>query len=405
MPGAAPAREGRPVMNPRRLLLELFEHALCAVDGAECVETVLRQVGPGPVALFAVGKAASSMMRGARSALGDDIRHALLITKDGHVDPQLRDWADLQVLESSHPMPDERSQAAGAELVRLVTELPGDVYPVFLVSGGSSSLVESLMPGRTLEELRALNARGLASGWDIVRLNAERAKLSRLKGGGIARLLGERPAHALFLSDVPDDSPGVIGSGLLGASGRADNVLRIVVANNDVATGMAAEAARAHGVELERIGRRFAGDAAQVAAEFVEALRNTTADGVVWGGESTVTLPPHPGRGGRNQHLALSAAKLLRPNEPLTLLAAGTDGTDGPTDDAGALVDCGTVERAEIAGADVERALRDFDSGTALEAAGDLVHTGPTGTNVGDILIGIRTSARRFRDPAAVRML
>ena len=233
----------------------------------------------------------------------------------------------------------------------------------------------------------------------------ERAKLSRLKGGGIARLLGERPAHALFLSDVPDDSPGVIGSGLLGASGRADNVLRIVVANNDVATGMAAEAARAHGVELERIGRRFAGDAAQVAAEFVEALRNTTADGVVWGGESTVTLPPHPGRGGRNQHLALSAAKLLRPNEPLTLLAAGTDGTDGPTDDAGALVDCGTVERAEIAGADVERALRDFDSGTALEAAGDLVHTGPTGTNVGDILIGIRTSARRFRDPAAVRML
>jgi glycerate 2-kinase len=399
-------------MNPRRLLLEWFDHALRAVDGEQSVAESLRQLGPVPVALFAVGKAASSMALGARGALGHRIRQALLITKDGHVDPRLGDWPEILVMESAHPVPDERSLAAGAELVRRLAELPADTCPVFLVSGGSSSLVESLHAGRTLDELRELNVRGLASGWDIVRLNAERSKLSRLKGGGIAQLLGGRPAHALFISDVPGDEPGVIGSGLLGgAPGRADEVRRIVVANNDSATHWAGVAAKSHGLELDIGTRRFDGDAAQVAAEFVEALRNTAADGLVWGGESTVTLPPHPGRGGRNQHLALSAAKLLRANEPFTILAAGTDGTDGPTDDAGAIVDSGTVERAEIAGADVERALREFDSGTALEAAGDLVHTGPTGTNVGDILIGLKSivdieaRARRLRDPAAARML
>jgi hydroxypyruvate reductase len=134
-----------------------------------------------------------------------------------------------------------------------------------------------------------------------------------------------------------------------------------------------------------------------VACAFVEELRSTDADGLVWGGESTVTLPAAHGRGGRNTHLALLAARLLRAGEPLQILAAGTDGTDGATDDAGACVDAGTLERAELAGVDVERALAKFDSGTALEAAEDLVYTGPTGTNVGDILIGLKLSATRVR--------
>ena len=105
-----------------------------------------------------------------------------------------------------------------------------------------------------------------------------------------------------------------------------------------------------------------------------------------------MTLPARHGRGGRNTHLALAAARLLQPRDALSILAVGTDGTDGPTSDAGALVDSGTVERAELAGCDVELAFREFDSGSALECAEDLVHTGPTGTNVGDLLIGIRRS-------------
>jgi hydroxypyruvate reductase len=158
-------------------------------------------------------------------------------------------------------------------------------------------------------------------------------------------------------------------------------------------------------LQLQAAPDRFSTDASDVARAFLDALRASDADGLVWGGESTVRLPAKTGRGGRNQHLALMLARALGANERFTILAAGTDGTDGPTEDAGALIDSGTIERAELAGVDVERAMRDFDSGTALEAAGDLVHTGPTGTNVGDILIGIKQTDRRIRDLALPRML
>jgi len=143
----------------------------------------------------------------------------------------------------------------------------------------------------------------------------------------------------------------------------------------------------------------------KVLRESMGQSRATRADGVVWGGESTVRLPASPGRGGRNTHLALALARSMRAAEPLTVLAAGTDGTDGPTDDAGAIVDAGSVERAELGGCDVERAFAAFDSGTALEAAGDLVHTGPTGTNVGDILIGVKQTAMSLRGLVPPRVL
>ena len=353
-------------------------------------------MGAGRIAVFAIGKAAGSMARGAYAALGERIERTLVITKDGHVDPKLVGLPGLAVLESAHPVPDARSLAAGAELERRIASLGADVTPLFLISGGSSSLVEILIDGSSLEQLRALNTRGLAAGWDIATLNAERVKISRLKGGGVARLLGARPALALFISDVPGDDPAVIGSGLLGADGtHHDEVRRIVVANLDLAMRKVVEVGHTHGLQLEMRASRIEGDAAVVARDFVDALRTTHADGLVWGGESTVTLSPRHGRGGRNTHLALAAARCLRRGEPLTILAAGTDGTDGPTGDAGAIVDAGTIERAEIGGCDVERAWREFDSGVALEAAEDLVHTGPTGTNVGDLLIGLKTRRAR----------
>jgi hydroxypyruvate reductase len=279
-------------------------------------------------------------------------------------------------------------------------------FTVFLVSGGASSLVEALRPGATLDDLRDLNHRGLAAGLNIAELNAQRARLSQIKAGGVARLLGKRTACALFISDVPGDDVDVIGSGLLGRdAGQADFIERIIVANVEMAVSAAVQAGAARGWHLEPGRARFDGEASIVARDFVDALRATDADGIVWGGESTVTLPPSAGRGGRNTHLALAAARLLGPGEALTILAAGTDGTDGPTDDAGAIVDAGTVERAELAGVDVPRAFVECDSGTALEAAGDLVHTGPTGTNVGDLLIGIKRSAAAVRDAARGHMI
>jgi hydroxypyruvate reductase len=384
-------------MNPRRVLLDLLDAALRAVDGRASVARALRGLHrPGPVGAFAIGKAASSMLSGARDVLGDRLVSALLITKDGHVDPALATMKNLTIMESAHPVPDDRSLLAGTALICALRALPADRLPLFLVSGGSSSLVESLAEGVSLTDLRELNRRGLGAGWSIAQLNAERARLSRLKGGGVARLLEARPALALLLSDVLTDDPDIIGSGLLGGyPGHRDRVERVVVAGVDDAVAAAREAAGHRGLDLQVLDGHIEGDVADVARVFLGALRRCKCDGVIWGGESTVTLPAEPGRGGRNQHLALLMATQLEPREALSILAAGTDGSDGPTEDAGAIVDAGTVERAELAGVDVARALRGCDSGLALEAAEDLVHTGPTGTNVGDILIGIKWNAAR----------
>jgi glycerate 2-kinase len=394
-------------MNARRILLELFDAALRAVDGRARVAKFFESAKPaGTFEVFAIGKAASAMTLGAFDALGARIASALVITKDGHVDPDLRRRPGVTALECAHPVPDARSLAAGEELRRRLLGLDADSLPLFLISGGASSLVEWLQSGTTLDSLRELNERGLAAGWDIATLNAERGRLSRLKAGGVARLLAGREALALFISDVPGDDAEVIGSGLLGHdAGTPDHVTRHVIANVASAVRAAADSAQSFGLNLDSGPGRIEGEAAGVADRVVAALRACESDGLVWGGESTVTLPSRHGRGGRNTHLALAVARQLRASDPWLLLAAGTDGTDGPTVDAGAIVDAGTVDRAALGGCDVERAWIEFDSGTALEAAEDLVHTGPTGTNVGDILIAIKHSSSSLRGQPSPRML
>jgi glycerate 2-kinase len=394
-------------MNARRILLDVFDLALRAVDGRASVDRFLRENKlPAAIEVFAVGKAASSMARGAQDALGSAIERMLVITKDGHTDPALDAAAGVTQLQSAHPVPDLRSFSNGAELEERVKSLREGVFPLFLISGGSSSLVEALRDGVSLAEVQSLNEQGLASGWDITTLNIARGRLSRIKGGGIARLLGERRALALFISDVPRDDPDVIGSGLLGHdAGIADGIGRHVVATIETAVRAVQDGARAHGLNIEAVSTRFDGEVGAVTAELLARLRAGDVDGIVWGGESTVTVPRQHGRGGRNTHLALSFARELRAGEPWMLLAAGTDGTDGPTSDAGAIVDAETVERATLGGFDVERAWREFDSGSALEAAGDLLHTGPTGTNVGDILIAIKKPSLSSGGQPMPRML
>jgi hydroxypyruvate reductase len=288
--------------------------------------------------------------------------------------------------------------AAGRRLLAWVDELPATVQPLFLISGGSSALVEVLEAGATLADLGRLTREAFASGMAIGELNARRAALSRIKGGRLAARLGGRAARALFVSDVPDDDPRVIGSGLLGpASSGRDRIEREVVASVDHAVAAVAAAAAARGLKAHAATQRFADDAARLAARFVHELRLSAAQLLVWGGESTVRLPPDPGRGGRNQHLALAAAHLIAGQAELLLLAAGTDGVDGVTADAGALVDADSCARLELAELDAQRCLEQADSARALAASGDLVHTGPTGTNVGDLVMGLKLSAEDAR--------
>lgn len=386
---------GRATLARQRLLLELLQAGLDRVAGRRCVREALLARPPAPAGVpvwaAAVGKGASAMGLGAVDALGPSLERLLIVTKSGHLDPQLQTVPGMEAHESAHPVPDERSLAAGQRLLDWVSALPAAVAPLFLISGGASSLVEVLEPGVSLGTLAQISARGLADGVPIGELNARRASLSRLKGGRLAARLAGRPATALFLSDVPDDDPAVIGSGLLGpAASGVDCIDRLIVASVDQAIEGVAMAAMQRGLTVECARQRFDGEATRLAARFTHELLIGSTQVRVWGGESTVRLPARPGRGGRNQHLALAAAKLLSDYPQLLLLAAGTDGTDGPTDVAGGLVDADTCARVMMAGLDPDDCLSRADSGTALAAAGALVHTGPTGTNVADLVIGLK---------------
>ena len=407
----------------RDLLLECFRAALAAVDGRRCVEAALAGLRlEGEWHVVAVGKAAGAMALGAVELLGLRICDGIVIAKPGHVPRELARIDRLRLLEASHPEPDERSLAAGEAVATFVTGLPSTANILFLVSGGASSLVERLAEGVTLDDLRAVNAWALASGLAIREVNALRRAVSTLKGGGLASLAGSRRTLALLISDVPRDDAAVIGSGLLHVSrgpvpalprlpaqierivrrGQAQGSRRVVprvphriVASVRDACRAAARQGQESGLEARVSRARFAGDAARLGRRFGRAVIEGPPRTLhVWGGESTMILPAVPGYGGRNQHMALVAARVLQGAEDAALLAAGTDGIDGVTADAGAVVDGGTIERGTDAGFDAVRSLSGADSGHFLEAAGDLLHTGPTLTNVGDVVLGLRGGSR-----------
>ena len=331
-------------------MLALLQAGLSRVSGRVSVRAALQPPAGGAgladsVWIAAVGKAASAMALGAHDALGARVRHTLVITREGHASQELLAHGNVELLESAHPVPDARSLAAGARLLEWVDGLPGTAAPLFLVSGGASSLVEVLAEGASLADLLQLNVAGLAAGIPIGELNARRRALSRIKGGGLAAQLRGRAARALFISDVPGDDTRVIGSGLMGPAAGGDQVQRAIVASADDAVAAVATAARHRGLTVHAGTARFDGPATRLASRFAHQLRLLSAEVFVWGGESTVQLPPVPGQGGRNQHLALAAAKLIAGQADLLLLAVGTDGTDGVTQDAGALVDADSCAR------------------------------------------------------------
>ncbi len=397
----------------------MFQTAVAAVNGRTCVRERLRRHPPTtPVYLIAMGKAACSMAQGAHEALGDGIREAFVVTKRGSVEPL--PWP---VLEAGHPMPDETSLAAGEGLIKFISIIPQDAPVLVLLSGGASALVEALPPGLGLTQLRELNHWLLGAGLDIHAMNALRKRLSLLKGGRLAQLLYPRNVLCLAISDVSGDDPRSIGSGPLVAEPEADilrpsagapewlrtalsqapplplpddacfkNVEFQIIATLDDAKRAAVAAAVKFGYRAVIEPEFVSGDAVETGARLASKLLESELGVVhVWGGETTVKLPRQPGRGGRNQSLALSAARALQGQRQVWFLAAGTDGSDGPTEDAGALVDGETVARGKTQGLDAAAALAKADAGSFLEASGDLVHTGPTGTNVMDLMLGLKS--------------
>ncbi len=403
----------------RQQLLGFYHEALKRVHG-ECAVSRYLFAHPmdGEWAVIAVGKAAAAMARGAQQQLGNRLHSGLVITRHGYGDPQLqgKQW---RCFESGHPLPDAMSLQAGEAVLRFLEELPEGVSLLFLLSGGASTVMEALPAGVTLDDLVRVNDWLLVSGLPINQMNAVRQRLSRIKGGRLARHLRGRTCLQLMISDVPGDDPTVIGSAplfpsaeiglpenlpgwliaLLGHTELAPSVEDEVfapiethiVADNRLLLQTVKVAAKAQGLAVYLQPGHFRGDVAVLAKQFVEALKQGKPGLYLWGGESSVVLPRLHGKGGRSQHLALIAAELLAGHRNLLLFAAGTDGSDGPGEVAGALVDGGSKARAEEEGFSLALALANADSGTFLAASGDLIETGPTGSNVMDLVVGWKT--------------
>ena len=373
--------------DPRReLLLHLYRAAFAAVDGRRRVRAALAaDHDPRPVSILAVGKAAPAMALGAIDALGTRVARGLVVALDDDPSQELLALPHINCVAGDHPVPGERSLAAGSAALAFAGATQPASRVLLLVSGGASSLLEVLAPGITLAKLQRLNEWAHAEAVDIVALNSMRASLSVVKAGRLPGLFRDCEVEGLMISDVPGDDPAVVGSGLLAGAGRIT-----LVGSMDDALDAAFRAARASGLDPRRAPSRLSGDAVTAARDVCHEFAVGGANLHLWGGETVVRLPARPGQGGRCQHFALAAAQQIAGHPELVVLAAGTDGRDGASEDAGAIVDGDTLARARDAGLDAAKCLEAADSGSLLEATGDLIYTGPTGTNVGDLVMALR---------------
>lgn len=300
----------------------------------------------------------------------------------------------LTRVAGDHPIPGRRSALAA----EAVGEAAGRVAPgeevIVLVSGGTSSLIAAPAPDAGAPDLAALFGTLLGSGADIRAVNAARRGALCWGGGRLAQALGEAAVRCVVLSDVPSGGAHDVGSGPC----DHPRVPTVVAADNRTAVLAAVDAARALGWDAVAACEELRGEAAACGRRLGGRLVGLAATGpadrtrcLVWGGETTVRLTAAAGRGGRSQELALAAAEALAAaggGDRVTLLAAGTDGRDGPTDAAGAVVGGRSWAAIAAAGLDPAVHLARHDAYPALEAIGALLRTGPTGTNVADLAIG-----------------
>jgi glycerate 2-kinase len=396
-------------------------------------------LGSGPVWVAAFGKAGAAMAAGAREALGDRIAGGVLVVP---AEAPEAGPAGLQVFRGGHPVPDEEGVRGARAILELAERLGPDDRLLCLISGGGSALLTLPPQEVPLADVQEVTGRLLRAGASIRELNTVRKHLDRLKGGRLAAAAAPAEVVALVLSDVVGDPLEVIASGPVSADpttfADAVEVLRRfglweelpASARRHLSAGLRGEAAESPGPEdpcfrrvraqvvgnnrrsaeaaLDEAWRRgyrpmllstlLTGEAREVGrvlgAIGLEVRRSRQPLGppacLVAAGETTVTVTGR-GKGGRNQELALGAALVLDGAEGVLLASLGTDGVDGPTDAAGAFADGRTLQRARALGLDPAKTLRDNDAYPFFAALGDLVVTGPTGTNVMDlqlVLIG-----------------
>ncbi len=406
----------------RALLRSLFDAALSAADPLRCVAPALPARPKGRTLVLGAGKAAARMARAVEAAW-DGPLSGLVVTRYGHGDVCQR----IEVVEASHPVPDDVGAAAAQRMLELARTMGPDDLVLALVSGGGSSLITLPAPGVSLEDLRHLNMALLRSGAPIGDMNMVRRHLSSIKGGRLAQACGAAAVHTLVISDVPGDDPAVVASGPTVADDSSPHdalaVLRKhrievpahvlqalqrpaelrshlvgprevrIIATADLAMQAAALAAAEQGLEVVNLGGGIEGESRDVAraqavlARELSVAQSTRALGqgrlLLSGGETTVTVRGQ-GRGGRNSEFLLALSIDLQGHANVHALAADTDGIDGVEDNAGGFIDPHSLSRAAAAGLNPQALLDDNNAYAFLAGLGDLIVTGPTRTNVND---------------------
>lgn len=429
-----PSKESK---NEARLI---FDAALKAVDPYVCVMKHMDEIRARfdhgcfeRLVVVAAGKGAYPMCRAAEESLGELISEGIAVTKYGHGGKLNR----IEMFEGAHPLPDANGAKASEKIIALLKLADEKSLVLCLLSGGGSALLVAPAEKLNLDDIQKTTDLLLRTGADIKELNCVRKHLSKVKGGRLAEAAFPSSVISLILSDVIGDPLDIIASGptspdpatfkdallvidkfslredvpepvmnhlLDGSAGKVvdtpkpgdeifSRVRNIIVGNNRIALEAASSKAEELGFDVEVTSDRVSGDAGELAGKMAEYAikrqKDLSSGGrlcIISGGETTVIVKGG-GKGGRNMELALAFAKKIKGVQGLTLLSAGTDGTDGPTDAAGATVDGGTVFKAQTTGYDAAEYLENNDSYSFFNNTEGLLKTGPTGTNVMDVQI------------------
>jgi hydroxypyruvate reductase/glycerate 2-kinase len=399
----------------------------------------------GQIHLIGFGKASFQMVAAAQELVHNSgVSGSLVITKYGHAlvkdtGYSIQDTCKLKVFEAGHPIPDDNGLKATEEVIRLMKQSDSQTLILFFISGGGSALLVSPLDRITLSEKQVVTELLLRAGADIKELNTVRKHISKVKGGRLAEIASPATIVSFLISDVVGDSLDIIASGptvpdsssfqdalsviekydltarmpvsvmdiisrgmkgLIPETPKQDNVLfqnvsNRIIGNNLMALRAAHDSALSRGYEPEIHCTGLTGEAREAGKRLARIALEKRSDSstgplrslcLISGGETTVTVKGK-GKGGRNTELALGFALEIEGIQGITLLSAGTDGTDGPTDAAGAVVNGDTLSSARRSGLDPLKYLEDNDSYHFFKQVGDLIFTGPTGTNVMDMQI------------------
>jgi glycerate-2-kinase len=438
-------------METKDVLIRIFKEALRAVDPSLIVKKHAMQVQTDfekdnlkNLYVIGFGKAAYQMAMSVEEVFPPKlITDGIIVTKYGHAGiqntehrAQSTDLNKIKVYEAAHPIPDKNGIRAAEEIVKMLRDTNEETLVLCLISGGGSALFVLPCEGVTLREKQAVTDLLLNAGADITELNCVRKHLSKVKGGRLAEITYPARIISLIISDVIGDKLDIIASGptspdsstyqdalgvlskydliekvptgvldvlargkngLMPETPKADSpvfdkVKNIIIGSNQIAIEAARREAEEEGFETEVVSTDITGEAREVgqwlAKKALEIKRNKDIRCLISGGETTVTVKGK-GKGGRNTELALSFAMEIEGVEGITLLSAGTDGTDGPTDAAGAIVNGQTVIKAKGRDLDPQKYLNNNDSYNFFRQIDSLLITGPTGTNVMDLQIVI----------------